>query len=51
VTLGPPPPGYERLVLRNACCDARATIRDSEILYTRDALRNALIDAGCEDPL
>jgi hypothetical protein len=30
---------------------ARAAIRDSEILYKMDALRTALIDAGCEDPL
>ena len=30
---------------------ARAVVRDSEIRYKRDALRNALIAAGCEDPL
>jgi hypothetical protein len=29
---------------------AHVTIRDSEILSKRDALRNALIDAGYEDP-
>ena len=30
---------------------ARAVLRDSAILYKSDALRSALIDADCEDPL
>jgi hypothetical protein len=30
---------------------ARAVLRDGAILYKRDALRTALIDADCEDPL
>ena len=43
--------GYLTIALDQVAQIARAVIRDSEILYKRDALRNALIDAGCEDPL
>ena len=42
---------YLTIALDHVAQIARAVIRDSEILYKRDALRNALIDAGCEDPL
>jgi len=30
VTLGSPPPGYERLVLRNACCERPQRVLGSE---------------------
>ena len=42
---------YLTIALDHVAQIARAVIRDSEILYKRVALRNALISPGCEGPL